>query len=138
MEALRTAFGISAEAAGLPGYDIDVWFGVLAPAGTPPEIVNQLSRAVADALAKPEVVESYKRLEYQVGASTPEEFLALSSPVPPIDEQRDIVAECFASRRRTNKLVSRLERQIELLREHRQALITAAVTGELEVPGVAA
>lgn len=31
-----------------------------------------------------------------------------------------------------------LERQIELLREHRQALITAAVTGELEIPGVAA
>ena len=34
-------------------------------------------------------------------------------------------------------LTSRLRRQIELLREHRQALITAAVTGEFEVPGVA-
>ena len=33
---------------------------------------------------------------------------------------------------------SLLDRQIELLRERRQALITAAVTGELEVPGVAA
>ena len=31
-----------------------------------------------------------------------------------------------------------LERQLDLLVEHRQALITAAVTGELEIPGVAA
>jgi type I restriction enzyme, S subunit len=31
---------------------------------------------------------------------------------------------------------SRLGKQIELLREHRQALVTAAVTGELEIPGV--
>lgn len=35
-------------------------------------------------------------------------------------------------------VTSRLRRQIDLLREHRQALITAAVTGELEIPGVAA
>jgi len=31
----------------------------------------------------------------------------------------------------------KLERQIALLQEHRQALITAAVTGELDIPGVA-
>ena len=35
-------------------------------------------------------------------------------------------------------LTSRLRSQIDLLRERRQALITAAVTGELEIPGVAA
>ena len=68
----------------------------------------------------------------------PEEFLALSSPVPPIEEQERIVARCFAARERTASLVERLERQVDLLREHRQALITAAVTGELEIPGVAA
>lgn len=68
----------------------------------------------------------------------PEEFLSLSSPVPPIEEQEHIVARCFVERARTASLVDRLERQIDLLRERRQALITAAVTGELEVPGVAA
>ena len=68
----------------------------------------------------------------------PEEFLALTSPVPPLEEQRRIVEWCLASRKRTTALVERLNSQIELLSEHRQALITAAVTGEFEVPGVAA
>lgn len=40
--------------------------------------------------------------------------------------------------KRRDALVRPLKRQIELLQEHRQALITAAVTGELEVRGVAA
>jgi hypothetical protein len=35
-------------------------------------------------------------------------------------------------------LVRHLERQIDLLSEHRQALINAAVTGEIQVPRVAA
>ena len=35
-------------------------------------------------------------------------------------------------------MVERLTKQIDLLAERRQALITAAVTGELEIPGVAA
>lgn len=46
----------------------------------------------------------------------------------------------WAARRRSDRdgVVGRLGRQIDLLVEHRQALITAAVTGELSVPGVAA
>jgi type I restriction enzyme S subunit len=68
----------------------------------------------------------------------PEEFLGLSSPVPPVNEQSQIVERCFTARRRTSRLIERLERQINLLREYRQALITSAVTGELAVPGVAA
>ena len=40
--------------------------------------------------------------------------------------------------RRTETLVAPLRSQISLLQEHRQALITAAVTGELEIPGAAA
>jgi type I restriction enzyme S subunit len=39
---------------------------------------------------------------------------------------------------RVDQLVSTIRTQIGLLQEHRQALITAAVTGELEIPGVAA
>lgn len=40
--------------------------------------------------------------------------------------------------RSINEIQQRLDRQIELLTEHRQALITAAVTGQLEIPGAAA
>ncbi|HSW16300.1 MAG TPA: tripartite tricarboxylate transporter substrate binding protein [Ramlibacter sp.] len=41
----------------LPGYAIASWFGVMAPAGTPPDIVARLDRALADILARPDVKE---------------------------------------------------------------------------------
>lgn len=41
----------------LPGYDITSWFGVMAPAGTSPDIVARLDRALAAVLARPDVKE---------------------------------------------------------------------------------
>jgi type I restriction enzyme, S subunit len=57
--------------------------------------------------------------------------------VPPT-QQADAVERWNGVIRRRDRLVERLDRQIDLLLEHRQALLTAAVTGDLEVPGVAA
>ena len=59
-------------------------------------------------------------------------------PFPPPEEQGSIVRRLDEDRDRTKVLIDRLERQITLLQERRQALITAAVTGELEIPGVPA
>ena len=59
-------------------------------------------------------------------------------PTPPTDEQHRLAQQVESIRRRADTATRLLERQIQLLREHRQALITAAVSGELEVPGVAA
>jgi len=53
--------------------------------------------------------------------------------VPPLDEQSEIVKQVSVLRERIAALTALLERQIALLQEHRQALITAAVTGELEI-----
>jgi tripartite-type tricarboxylate transporter receptor subunit TctC len=44
-----------AEEAGLPGYDYSFFFGLFAPAGTSPAIVNRIHSAMAKSLAKPEV-----------------------------------------------------------------------------------
>lgn len=63
---------------------------------------------------------------------------SLRLPVPSMDAQREIVAELASSQARSRAISKRLGKQIELLQEHRQALITAAVTAELDVPGVAA
>jgi len=52
--------------------------------------------------------------------------------------QRSIVSELDLEAAAHDKLSSASVRQIKLLAEHRQALITAAVTGWIEVPGVAA
>jgi len=59
-------------------------------------------------------------------------------PVPPQDAQDKIVLHLDSETDRSNALVAKVAAQIELLQERRQALITAAVTGEFEVPGVAA
>jgi len=53
--------------------------------------------------------------------------------LPPLAEQRRICAGLETERARVNYLRTTLNQQILLLRERRQALITAAVTGELEV-----
>jgi tripartite-type tricarboxylate transporter receptor subunit TctC len=62
---------------GLPGFDSDGWNGILAPAGTPREIVLRLNREINDALASPEVREILVRNRIQAGGGTPEEFGAL-------------------------------------------------------------
>jgi hypothetical protein len=46
-----------AEAGNLPGFEASSWFGLLAPAGTPPDIVNRLQQETAKALALPAVKE---------------------------------------------------------------------------------
>lgn len=53
-------------------------------------------------------------------------------PVPPIDEQRAIVEEAAGIRQREAVLATEVETQMGLLHEHRQALVTAAVTGGLD------
>ena len=59
---------------GVPGYDVFQWFGLLAPAGTPPEIVALLYREIADGL-KSEKVQRWAETEGgDIVASTPEEF----------------------------------------------------------------
>ena len=61
-------------------------------------------------------------------------------PVPhlTLSDQRKEAVRLGLMRSRSDKATGVLVRQVDLLHEHRQALITAAVTGELEIPGVAA
>lgn len=65
-------------------------------------------------------------------------LLALPVLVPPIGEQSRVVSVVSKSRAYNLKLESKLNRSIDLLAEHRQALITAAVMGQIEVPVAAA
>lgn len=59
-------------------------------------------------------------------------------PLPPLEEQDQLVKWTWQRLRRIDAATDAIRRQIELLAERRQALITAAVTGELDIPGVAA
>jgi tripartite-type tricarboxylate transporter receptor subunit TctC len=64
--------------AGIKGFDISQWQGVLAPAGTPRAIVTRLNAAIVKAMHAPEV---HERIAVQGGneivTGTPEEFSAL-------------------------------------------------------------
>jgi len=60
--------------AGLPGYEATTWFGVFAPAKTPPAIVDKLNKAIAEALRKPAVVDKIQTMGAEPMFMTPEEF----------------------------------------------------------------
>ena len=68
----------------------------------------------------------------------PNRYGSLRIPLPPLSAQRRLARELEVEENKTEALAAKLQMQVLLLAEHRQALITAAVTGELEVPGVAA
>jgi tripartite-type tricarboxylate transporter receptor subunit TctC len=59
---------------GLPSYAVDSWQGVFAPAKTSGEIVQQISRDLAKALAEPSLIEKLGRNAYTVGSSSPDEL----------------------------------------------------------------
>jgi len=60
--------------AGLPGFEASSWFGVLAPAGTPPEIVNKLNAEIAKWLASPGAKEKLANVGANIAGGTPEDF----------------------------------------------------------------
>jgi type I restriction enzyme S subunit len=57
----------------------------------------------------------------------------LSVPVPPLEEQRAIAAYLNCEIRKLDQLTVRVETAIARLTEYRQALITSAVTGKIDV-----
>lgn len=59
---------------GLKGYNVSLWFGVLAPKGTPPEIVAMLSSAINKALDQPETRSQLAKQSMEVVKSNPAEF----------------------------------------------------------------
>lgn len=62
------------EESGFPGLAVVVWYGILAPAGTPEPVQARLRKEVADVLTDPKVAEKLKSLGYQVSYIAGAEF----------------------------------------------------------------
>ena len=62
------------EESGIKPFDVSSWFGLIAPAGTPPEVVAKLNAAMNKAFDKPEVKEAYAKLGAVSEKNTPEQF----------------------------------------------------------------
>ncbi len=63
-----------AEAAGLPGYEVNGWTGLVAPVGTPKPIIDKLHRELTRILQIPEVKERLAVIDFEPVGNTPEEF----------------------------------------------------------------
>lgn len=61
---------------GYPGFDVNPWFGLFVPAGTPPAIVRQLNADINAVLKQKETAEKFAAQGAEVHESTPEQFAA--------------------------------------------------------------
>jgi tripartite-type tricarboxylate transporter receptor subunit TctC len=64
----------TADEAGLPGFEVRSWFGMFAPAKTPPSVIDRLSREIKKASTDPKFVEALAPQGMQIIASSPEEM----------------------------------------------------------------
>ena len=62
---------------GVPGYEVNLWSGVIAPAGLPRPILDKLNKAINAAILVPETKERFVQLGSEGGGGTPEEFAEL-------------------------------------------------------------
>jgi tripartite-type tricarboxylate transporter receptor subunit TctC len=62
--------------AGVPGFEMEAWYGILVPAGTPRDVVAKLSGQIAQALKAPDVQEKLATLGADPVSATPAETAA--------------------------------------------------------------
>ncbi|MBS0428839.1 MAG: tripartite tricarboxylate transporter substrate binding protein [Proteobacteria bacterium] len=63
--------------AGVAVDNVDMWYGVLAPKGTPPDVVQRLNREITAVLKQPQVAKSFEAQGMVPASSTPAEFATL-------------------------------------------------------------
>ena len=112
--------------------------GIVSPAYNTYEPGTRLDPSYVDALVRlPIFAQEVTRYSKGVWSSRlrlyPEGFFAVSISVPPLSEQREIVARMANETRKLDELGAATERIIVLLKERRAALIAAAVTGQIDV-----
>jgi tripartite-type tricarboxylate transporter receptor subunit TctC len=61
----------------LPGYDLNSWWGLSAPAGTPKDVIRRIHAETTKIMRSPEIEQRMKDAGLEVEASTPEQFSAL-------------------------------------------------------------
>ena len=71
--ALMPALPTVAES-GLPGYSVTAWFGLLAPAATPSEIISRINAEIRKGFGTPQLKERFGAMGADAVATTPEQF----------------------------------------------------------------
>ena len=60
--------------AGIKGFNLDAWAGLVAPAGTPPDVIAKLNGALRKIIDSPDVQTKFKNVGFEGFSSTPEEL----------------------------------------------------------------
>ncbi|KAI3590698.1 BUG/TctC family periplasmic protein [Cupriavidus sp. U2] len=63
--------------AGVPGYEVTNWYGLVAPAGTPPDVITQLNKALVKVMADPEIRHRLAISGMDATSDTPQQFAKL-------------------------------------------------------------
>ncbi|MFH1985854.1 MAG: restriction endonuclease subunit S [Pseudomonadota bacterium] len=117
--------------------------GIVSPAYHVYELSSELLPGYVDALVRmPVFAKEVTRFSKGVWSSRlrlyPEGLYEVRLPVPLVEEQQQIIDAIANDRQQTAEMEAALNKSIALLKERRSALITAAVTGQLNVSGEAA
>ena len=112
--------------------------GIVSPAYNIYEPGTRLDPSYVDALVRlPVFAQEVTRYSKGVWSSRlrlyPEGFFSVSIPVPPLGEQREIIAHIANETRKLDDLRAATEMTMALLKERRSALIAAAVTGRIDI-----
>jgi len=111
--------------------------GIVSPAYHVYKLSSELLPGYVDALVRtPVFAKEVTRFSKGVWSSRlrlyPEGLYEVRLPVPPLEEQQQIIDAIASERQQTAEMETALSKSIELLEERRSALITAAVTGQIE------
>ena len=79
---------------GYPGFDVQSWFGLAAPAGTPRPVIDRLNAALGKVLAAPEVRQRLQDLAASPEPGTPEQMRSFAAAE--IKRWREVVKESGA------------------------------------------
>jgi tripartite-type tricarboxylate transporter receptor subunit TctC len=74
---------------GLPGFDVETWYGLYVPAATPAQVVQRLNKDVNDILREPATIDRYRKLGFEVFQSTPQQFGAFTQSE--LKKWRDVI-----------------------------------------------
>ena len=118
-------------------------YGIVSPAYHVYELSPELLPGYVDALVRmPVFAKEVTRFSKGVWSSRlrlyPEGFYEVWVPVPPMEDQKAIVTLIETEREQTYELRETLQYSIALLKERRSAMITAAVTGQIEPEAMSA
>lgn len=117
-------------------------YGIVSPGYNVYEQQGQYDPAYVDALVRlPIFAQEVTRYSKGVWSSRlrlyPEGFFEVYFPVPPIEEQIEIMDSITVETKRIDSLIMETDQTISLLTERRASLIAAAVTGQIDVGGTA-